>query len=226
MIFKNINSDDIDGLIICSEPPISSSAIKIQEIEIDGRDGTVVEKLGYKSYNKSIEIGLKKDANVNKILSYFSGEGELIFKNENDKVYKAAIYEKIDLEKMLRLKKGTVIFYCQPFKYKRNDTFVNVTTSVTNEGNILSQPIIRLEKQTNSYIDITVNKIRFKYSFNTNDTYVEIDCQQMTVLYEGLNRSRNLEIGFEFPSLAPGTNRISINSGDPLIKIKRKDRWL
>lgn len=123
MIFKNINSEDIPGLIICSEPSISSSAIRTKETTIDGRDGTIVEKLGYKTRIKNVEIGLKKDANIDKILSYFSGEGDLIFKNENDKVYRAAIYEQVDLERLLRLRKGSVAFYCQPFKYKRNDIF-------------------------------------------------------------------------------------------------------
>lgn len=226
MIFKNINSDDIDGLIICSEPPISSSALRIQETIIDGRDGTIIDKLGYKPYTKSVEIGLKKGANVNKIISYFSGEGDLIFSNENDKIYKAAIYEQINLEKLLKLKKGTVIFYCQPFKYKKDDLFVTVSTSVINEGNIESKPIIRIEKETDSSIEITINGVRFKYEFNTNDTYVEIDCEEMTALYEGLNRNRNLEIGFDFPKLSPGTNTITIHSGDAVIKIKRKDRWL
>lgn len=226
MIFKNINSDDIEGLIICSEPTISSSALRIKETTIDGRDGTIVEKLGYKSYTKSVEIGLKKDADVNKIISYFSGEGDLIFNNEKDKVYKGAIYEQINLERLLKFKKGTVIFYCQPFKYRKDDTFVNVSTSIENEGNTESKPVIRIEKGAETSIEITIGGVRFKYTFSTNDTYVEIDCEEMTVLYEGLNRNRNLEIGFEFPKLFPGTNNITIHSGDATIKVKRKDRWL
>lgn len=133
MIFKNINSEDIPGLIICSEPSISSSAIRTKETTIDGRDGTIVEKLGYKTRIKNVEIGLKKDANVDKILSYFSGEGDLIFKNENDKVYKAAIYEQVDLERLLRLRKGSVAFYCQPFKYKRNDIFETIKDNKVKE---------------------------------------------------------------------------------------------
>ena len=48
----------------------------------------------------------------------------------------------------------------------------------------------------------------------------------MTVLYEGLNRNRQLEIGYEFPKLNVGNNTIVVHSGDATIKIKRKDRWL
>ncbi len=133
MIFKNINSEDITGLIICSEPPISSSAIRTKETVIDGRDGAIVEKLGYKTRVKNVEIGLKKDADINKILSYFSGEGDLTFNNESDKVYKAAIYEQVDLERLLRLRKGTVSFYCQPFKYKKNDIFETIKDNKVKE---------------------------------------------------------------------------------------------
>lgn len=226
MIFKGVNSNTIDGLIICSEPPISSSSIKIKEISIDGRDGTIIEELGYKSYNKNVEIGIKKGADLNKILKYFSGKGDLTFENENDKVYKAAVYEQINLERLLRLRKGTVTFYCQPFKYNKNDAYKVFTDNVTNDGNIESKPIVKLEKGTTESVDLTIGSVRFKYKFNTNDTYVEIDCEEMNALYEGLNRNRNLDIGYEFPKLSPGNNSISVHSGDVTIKIKRKDRWL
>lgn len=226
MIFKGINSNTIEGLIICKEPPISSSEKRVQETEIEGRDGSIVEELGYKIRTKIVEIGLKRNANINKIFSYFSGEGDLIFNCENDKVYKASIYKQIDLEKLLAFRTGNVEFYCQPFKYKRNDLFVNVSNSITNEGNVYSKPLIRLEKNIETSIDIAINNIRFKYEFKTNDSYVEIDCEEMTVLYEGLNRNRNLEIGYTFPNLRPGENTVNIYSGDAIIKVKRKDRWL
>lgn len=173
MIFKNINSEDIPGLIICSEPSISSSAIRTKETTIDGRDGTIVEKLGYKTRIKNVEIGLKKDANVDKILSYFSGEGDLIFKNENDKVYKAAIYEQVDLERLLRLRKGSVAFYCQPFKYKRNDIFETIKDNKVKEKkgkhlellNCAEQNVVdlKLEGSTTQSTRSGKNKLPYNY---------------------------------------------------------------
>lgn len=226
MIFKEINSSTIQGLIICKEPPISSPKKRTNEIRIDGRDGSIVEELGYEPYIKTAEIGLTQNANINDVLAFFSGSGNLILNCENDKFYKASIYSQIDLEKLIRYRTGKVEFYCQPFKYKVNDNFETVINSVTNSGNIYSKPIIRLEKQNSSTIDITINGIRFKYTFNTNDTYVEIDCEEMEAKYEGLNRNRKLEIGFEFPILKVGANTITKHDGDSTIKIKRKDRWL
>lgn len=173
MIFKNINSEDISGLIICSEPPISSSAIRTKETTIDGRDGAIVEKLGYKTRIRNVEIGLKKDANVDKILSYFSGEGDLIFKNENDKVYKAAIYEQVDLERLLRLRKGSVAFYCQPFKYKRNDIFETIKDNKVKEKkgeylellNCAEQNVVdlKLEGSTSQVTRSGKNKLPYNY---------------------------------------------------------------
>ena len=226
MIFKGIDSKTITGLIICKEPPISSPKKRTNEIVIDGRDGNIIEELGYEPYIKPVEIGLTKNANVNDVLSYFSGSGNLILNCESDKYYKASVYNQIDLEKLVRYRTGKVDFYCQPFKYKINDNFIVVANSVTNDGNIYSRPIIRLEKQNKASVDITINGIRFKYTFETNDTYVEIDCEEMEAKYEGLNRNRKLEIGFDFPKLKVGTNVITKNDGDAIIKIKRKDRWL
>lgn len=226
MIFKEINSETIRGLIICKEPPISSPSKRINEITIDGKNGTIVEELGYKSYTKAVEIGLTQNANVNDILSYFSGSGHLTFNCESDKYYKASIYSKIDLDKLLRYRTGKIEFYCQPFKYDIDDKFEVVTNSIINGGNIYSEPIIRLEKQTESVIDVAINNVRFKYTFNTNDTYAEIDCEEMNAEFEGLNRNRNLEIGFDFPRLEVGTNAIIRHDGDATIKIKRRNRWL
>ena len=216
MIFKNINSEDISGLIICSEPPISSSAIRTKETTIDGRDGAIVEKLGYKTRIRNVEIGLKKDANVDKILSYFSGEGDLIFKNENDKVYKAAIYEQVDLERLLRLRKGSVAFYCQPFKYKRNDIFETIKDNKVKEKkgkhlellNCAEQNVVdlKLEGSTNqatrsgkNLLDNTATtKISNGITFTVNS--------DGTVLADGTNdTTANSSLIINRYDLSPGT---------------------
>jgi len=61
---------------------------------------------------------------------------------------------------------------------------------------------------------------------NPEDEFVEIDCEEKTVEYNGLNRNRQIEIGYEFPRLDAGENDIFINSGTCEIQIKSKDRWL
>ena len=96
---------------------------------------------------------------------------------------------------------------------------------IKNEGNIESRPILRLEKTIADSVELTINNCRFKYNFN-NEEYVEIDCEEKEVQYEGLNRNRQIEIGYDFPILNVGNNDIKMHLGDCIIKVLRKDRWL
>ncbi len=203
MIFKNINSEDISGLIICSEPPISSSAIRTKETTIDGRDGAIVEKLGYKTRIRNVEIGLKKDANVDKILSYFSGEGDLIFKNENDKVYKAAIYEQVDLERLLRLRKGSVAFYCQPFKYKRNDIFETIKDNKVKEKKGKHLELLNCAEQ--NVVDL---KLEGSTTQATRSGKNLLDNTATTKISNGIT----FTVNSDKTVLADGTNDTSANS--------------
>lgn len=105
------------------------------------------------------------------------------------------------------------------------DYFAVTDEKIKNEGNIQSRPILRLEKTVSEAVELTINNVRFKYNFK-NEEYVEIDCENKEVKFEGLNRFRNIEIGYEFPKLNVGENKIVMHSGDCIIKVLRKDRWL
>lgn len=224
--FKNIDSRNISGLIVQELPPITKPPMRVSLIEIDGRDGDLIEELGYQAYDKVINIGLTRSYDINEIISWLNGEGELILSNENDKYYKAKIIEQIDFERLARFKTANIKFHVQPYKYKIDENFIVVNQTVTNQGNIESSPLIRLEKTNYNNVDITINGINLKYNFN-NESYVEIDCENKTVEYEGLNRNRKITIGYIFPRLSIGQNNINFNSSNTcIIKMKRKDRWL
>ena len=101
----------------------------------------------------------------------------------------------------------------------------DTTEKITNEGSVYSRPILRLEKTICNEVDIMIEDVRFQYDFN-DEEYVEIDCEEKEVKYEGLNRNRKIQIGYEFPKLKVGENKIKMYGGDCIIKAKRKDRWL
>lgn len=105
-------------------------------------------------------------------------------------------------------------------------TYLTETTEIiTNEGNIKSEPVLLLEKTAYDKVEMSINDVRFKYDFK-NDSYVEIDSEEKTIKCNGLNRNRQIIMDYDFPSLNVGNNRILMHSGDCIIKIKRKDRWL
>lgn len=227
--WKGISSDTIPGLIICELPPITKPKMRTTITKIDGRDGDIVEELGYESYTKSIQIGLARNFDINQIIKYFTGSGELIMSNESDKIYNCQIIDKIDYEKLLRFKTATIKFYTQPYKYKKNENqvTVNITsqTSVTvnNIGLEPSKPIIKLTGS--GIVDLKVNgSTIFTYTFPANETEVVIDSLIEEAHLNGIYKNRNM-VG-AFPILQPGTNTIGWSGTLTKIQIQPKSRWL
>ena len=131
LIWKGIDSSKIKGLLICELPPITKPKMRVQETIIDGVDGSIIEELGYESYDKSIKIGLTYGFDIDEVIKYFSGEGEVIFSNEPDKYYKAKIINRIDYERLLRFKEAVVKFIVQPFKYEyQEEETITATGSI------------------------------------------------------------------------------------------------
>ncbi len=144
IIWKDIDSTSIKGLLISELPAITKPKMRVQETEIDGVDGSIIEELGYESYNKQIIIGLSKDFDIDEVIEYFSGEGNVVFSNEPDKYYKARIIDQIDYERLLRFRTASVKFRVQPFKYEYNEECASLNQDVLgteveiNDGKILS----------------------------------------------------------------------------------------
>ena len=203
--------------------------MKTNKIEIDGRDGDIVEKVGYESYTKSVGIGLTRNFNIDEVINYFTGEGELVLSDEPNKVYLASIYDSIEYDRLLRMRKATIKFYVQPYKYLKDEDKVelDVTThtsvEVINKGLEISKPIISLEGS--GTVEIAVNNINiFKYTFPNDETKVIIDSLEEEAYYEGIYKNRNM-LG-EFPKLSVGSNVISWTGTLTNISIEPKSRWL
>ena len=229
IIWKNKSSKEVAGLIITETPPITKPKMKVNKIEIDGRDGDIIEKVGYESYTKNIGIGLTRNFDIDEVIKYFTGEGELIISDEPNKVYIASIYDNVDYEKLLTMKKATIKFHVQPYKYLKDESKVSldVTTqksvSVTNKGLEVSKPILVLEGS--GVVEIAVNGTNiFKYTFPSNETKVIIDSLEEEAYLDGIYKNRNM-LG-EFPKLEVGKNTISWTGTLSKIEIDPKSRWL
>ncbi len=229
IIWKNIDSETIPGLIITNIPPITKPKMKTSITKIDGRDGDIIEELGYESYTKSIGIGLTRNYDIDRVMKYFTGVGELIISDEPDKVYKAQIIEKIDYERLIRFKTAVVKFYTQPYKYLKDEKSiildVNNETSlkITNVGLEKSKPIITLEGT--GTIEISLNGFNlFKYVFPENETKVVIDSLEEEAYLDNVLKNRNM-LG-TFPIFEVGENTISWSGNVTKISIEPKSRWL
>ena len=81
IIWNGKRSTEIDGLIICELPPITKPKMKTSITKINGRDGDIIEEQGYESYTKTISIGLARNYDIDKVMKYFTGTGELVLSN-------------------------------------------------------------------------------------------------------------------------------------------------
>ena len=227
IIWKNKCSDDIQGLLICELPPISKPKMRTSSTEIDGRDGDILEYLGYKSYDKTISIGLTRNYDLDAIMNFFTGNGKLILSNEPDKYYNAQIVDSIDYNKLINFKTANVKFHVQPYKYLvfeplfilniKNET----SLKVANKGFEISKPIITL--YGTGTVQLLVNGLDV-CSVNIEDEYITIDSEQEEAYFGSILKNRQMT--GDFPKLNSGINEISWVGNLTKIEVQPKSRWL
>lgn len=227
IIWKGINSNSINGLMICELPPITKPQMRCKETEVDGVDGSLVEQLGYSSYTKEIEIGLYGNYDIDEIIDYFSGSGQLVTSNEEDKYYNASILAQIDYKRLIRFRTAKVKFLVQPYKYNANETALSVDVSgtsatIVNSGNAIAKPIITLKGSGTIAIkkdDITI----FEYTFD-GDGAVTIDSEKKDA-YNGIVL-KNRNMNGDFLELKQGANVITWTGSLTEFKVYNYSRWL
>ena len=228
VIFKGIDSTLIKGLIISELPPITKPRMRVLETQIDGVDGSIIEELGYEPYDKEMLIGLKQDADIDEIIDYFNGEGDIVFSNEPDKFYKVKVIDQIDYTRLVRFKTATVRFRTQPFKYLYKETyqkFENPTGTLValNQGLEKSKPIIKI-KGTGTVSFSLENQVIFSYVFPSGETEVVIDSEKQDAYLGNVLKNRNM-VG-EFPIFKRGRNTIILNGAVTELSVIANSRWL
>jgi len=138
--FRNIHSSTF-GIGVRSVDRSLIPELRKNEFVIPGRHGTI--DFGLNTYEKrqiTIELGLLKNtdwqalrAKAREIAKWLSGKGMLIFDDELDKAYDAAVYGYIGIEQIQSLPAGvlTVTFECQPFAESLEYRQVNIPSITT-----------------------------------------------------------------------------------------------
>lgn len=232
---NNKLSTEIKGLIICKLPPVTKPAKKVLQEEIDGRDGDIITELGYKAYDKEIEIGLARDYNIDEVISYFDSEGKITFSNEPDKYYNYKIIDQIDFEKLLRFKRAVVKIHIQPFKYAvDDDMFIgkigtnNITeTTVKNEGNIYSKPIIEIFGTGTVTLSLNGGQL-FTIELDAEATVdsITIDGEKLEAYTGTILKNRQVTGDYTQLKFKVGDNIISWSGTVTSIFIVRRNRWI
>lgn len=230
IIWNNKDSRDINGLLISELPPITKPNVRVKETVVDGVDGSIIEELGYESYDKTISIGLKIGADIDKVIEFFTGNGEIVFSNEPERYYIARVIKGIDFTRLLRFRVAKVTFRVQPFKYNRVE-LERVSASdrqsmiVENIGNHTAKPILTITGSGTVYLSLD-GKPMFNYTFPEGENTVIIDSEKQDAYFNNILELRNRKMNGEFPIFKKGNNTISWSGAVGSIQITKYSRWL
>lgn len=228
-IFKGISSNDFQGIVVNSLPPISKPPKRTSNVQIDGKDGDIIEFLGYDAYDKSINITVLQETNIDELINWLNGSGRLILSNEPTKYYEAEIIDQIDFSRLVKYEPVEIKFHIQPYKYLVDEEITSLeinsetSLSVINNGFIESKPIIKL--YGSGLIEIYINNL-YVFTVNIDDENVTVDAVKEDAYKGTILKNRQMTGEFENIRLQPGENTITWTGNLTQIDVDAKSRWL
>lgn len=233
IILNGVNSNTLTGLLISKLPPITKPKQRTQTEEIDGRDGDIVTTLGYGAYDKTIDIGLYGDFDIEDIMTYFNSSGTVTFSNEEDKYYNYQIVDQIDFDRLIRFRTAKVKMHVQPFKYSsvEGTRTYNITSeeeiTINNSGNYVSKPVISITGS--GTINLSVNGYEvLVIELGEDATTITIDTANMEAYNQNTSELMNRSVTGDYDNLYlnSGSNTISWTGTITQIQITNYSRWL
>ena len=219
----------IKGLLIQELPPITKPLMRTSILQIDGRDGDVITKLGYSAYNKKMKIGLFGDYDIDDIITFFNSSGTVTFSNEPEKYYVYDILNAIDYERLLRFRTAEITYHVQPFKYsniEKKKVFSNPTSAITvrNNGNYVSKPVIHIEGS--GIINLSLNGVQlFRIDLSTANS-ITIDTERLEAYNDDVLMNRYVVGDYDKFVIKVGANSVSWDGQLTYIAFEKLSRWI
>lgn len=228
VIINGVNSNTLNGLQILSLPPITKPKMRTQISTIDGRAGDIVTRLGYEAYNKKIKILLHDNYNFDAIENFFNSSGTIVFSNESNRLYQFETLDAIDFQRAVQFKTAEVTFHVQPYKLlypAESRTITTSSTTITNAGNTVSAPRLRVNGSGTVTISIDGNTA-FVITM-PGAGWIVIDAAQMNA-YSGENlANRSVTGAYDNIFLSPGSHTLSRSGGSvSSMVIENYSRWI
>lgn len=227
---NGIRSDSVKGLLISELPPVVKPQQRTEIEEIDGRDGDIVTKLGYSAYDRTMLIGLHGDFDIDDVIRFFDSEGDAVFSNEPDKLYKYQILDDIEFERLIRFRKAKVNFHVQPFKYSAVERIKTINAEsedsfrVLNSGNTVARP--RITITGSGTINLSLNNHQMFVINLGNEGYITIDTEEMNAYKGSVLKNRLVTGNYDNFALTLGMNVISWTGDVDAVSIEKYSRWI
>ena len=227
-IWKGRNSL-AEGLWINKLPKIIRPAERTRQVEIPGRSGSLTLLEGdevYDGYTKECTVIAANHPDIEKVLDWLRGEGDLIFCNEDQYVYHGRIAGAVEFQRISNdMMQAMVPFFVDPFKRARHPEKHRVTQTaetgtIRNLGNVASRPLVHITREGNTSITIGGKEMRFTRVTGT----IDVDCDAQIVTKNGEAWTDGTVTG-DFWTIPTGESEIT-RTNSCTIDIEPRWRWI
>ena len=186
-MWNNVDSRDM-GVWVSTLPPIIRAKERTDEIKIPGRAGSLIMLEGeniHDSYLKDCVITVPRKSDFKALLAWLSGEGNVIFGNEENRVYRARIAGEIEFQSIGNtLAQATIPFFVHPHKsaYPADlpITISGTSGTVYNPGDVASRPIVTVD--CTGSVEISIGE--YTMAFSGLSTPITVDCDAELITTE------------------------------------------
>ena len=226
-IWKGQNSLSDFGLWISKLPNRTRAEERHEEIEIPGRAGSLIMLEGedvYSPYPSEMTLTARNSLDMNGILEWLRGSGQLALSTDISKCWDARITNKIDFARVgNNLQQGVISFLFQPFRkstYPIQDklTITGASASEINPGDVASKPKVKISGTGSN--TITIDGKAMSFTGISGSIIVDCDAQIIT----SGNSIWTGSFTGEFWSIPTGPFTIA-QTGSMTIEIDPEWRW-
>lgn len=227
-LWNNQNSDDM-GLWISKLPKITRAKERYETVDIPGRAGSLTLLEGEDIYEPYVKECTVQTVNWNprmeEILDWLRGNGELVFSNEIEYMYRGRIAGEVSFERIgNNLLQARIPFFVEPFKRSRYPDKDNIIVTdesalIVNVGNVASHPVVCITGSGSNVITIADQEMSFSGISGT----IVVDCDA-----EIITKDDEIWTGTysgDFWKIPVGTQYIS-QTGNMSIAVEPHWRWV
>lgn len=226
-MWNGVDSRDM-GIWVTDGPQPTRAAERTQEVTVLGRAGTLLLKEGdnvHEGYLKECGITVPYTADIQSILNWLCGSGEVIFSSEPAFVYRADIPNELKFSRDGNsLRSAVVPFFVHPHKGQfPPETAVEFDEDgeILNPGTVAARPLIEVTFTGECSLTIGDDTLTLSHTENETEETVTVDCDAQIITQDGgiwAGSSNSV-----FPVLPVGTTEISLT--DCTISLLPRWRW-
>lgn len=208
------------GLRITQVPVIPNSQRIIENVEIDGREGTLTTFKGWEDICFSFKAATTNKDNWNTVLSKIVNAQTIAFTTDSTVHFKVKYIKVSGLIQLLsNLWEFEIEVTTAPFKYLNSVAIINRTSSGTVQGygNIYALPKITVYGTGSRTLTINGKSI----VLNILNGYLTLDSALKECYYGNVAQNQNMT--GDFPILHPTNNQVTLGTG--ITKVEIEPRW-